>query len=154
MKPDMQGDQIKEMRFNLFIKRIPVCLIVYHNMVTRFTRVSLNKYSTVVKDKKLMDRSLWPITLVCIIGNVSLHIEVKFSPKRKRYILKVNKEDFFDLPFRATNFNPDSITNYLKATIHVNEQRVLKGRMPWSIEVMRDRFKKAIGNSQMTSFSI
>ena len=30
-KPDMQGDVIKEMKFNLFIKRIPVCLITYHN---------------------------------------------------------------------------------------------------------------------------
>ena len=109
MKPDMQGDNIKEMRFNMFIKRIPVCLIVYHNCVTRFTRVSLHKYSTVVKNKKLMDRSLWPITLVCMIGDVHLNIMVKYSPKRKKYLPKVNKVDFFDLPFRASNFNPDSI---------------------------------------------
>ena len=110
MKPNMQGDRIKEMKFNLFIKNIPVCLIVHHNSVTRFTRVSLSKYSTVVKDKRLMDRSLWPITLVCMIGDVHLNIIVKFSPKRKKYLLKVNKVDFFDLPFKATLFNPDSIT--------------------------------------------
>ena len=125
MKPDMQGQRIKEMKFNLFIRKIPVCLIVYHNIVTRFTRVSLHKYSTVVKDKKLMDRSLWPITLVCMIGGVHLNIMVKFSPKRKRYMLKVNKVDFFDLPFRANNFNPDSVTQYLAAFIHINEKRVL-----------------------------
>ena len=107
MKPDMQGDKIKEMKFNLFIRKIPVCLIVYHNIVTQFTRVSLHKFSTVVKDKKLMDRSLWPITLVCMIGNEHLNIMVKYSPKRKRYILKVNKVNFFDLPFRANIFNPD-----------------------------------------------
>ena len=145
MKPDMQGDMIKEMKFNLFIRKIPVCLIVYHNCVTRFTRVSLHKYSTVVKNKKLMDRSLWPITLVTMIGNVHLNIEVKYSPKRKRYMLKVNKVDFFDLPFRASNFNPDSLTQYLNAEIYVNEKRVLLGRVPWSIEGMRDRFNKAIG---------
>ena len=127
MKPDMQGDVIKEMKFNLFIKRIPVCFIVYHNQVTRFTRVSLHKFSRVVKDKKLMDRSLWPITLVCIIGDVHLKIMVKYSPKRKRYLLKINKIDFFDLPFRANIFNPDSITNYLDADIHINEKRVLTG---------------------------
>ena len=113
------------MKFNLFIRKMPVCLIAYHNRVTRFTRVSLHKYSRVVKDKKLMDRSLWPITLVCMIGSVHLNIEVKYSPSEKRYLLKVNKDDFFDLPFRANNFNPDSITNYLNAEIHVNEKRVL-----------------------------
>ena len=91
-----------------------------------------------------MNRSLWPITLVCMIGSVHLNIEVKYSPSEKRYLLKVNKVDFFDLPFRATNFNPDSITNYLDATIHVNEKKVLKGKMPWSIEGMRDRFTKVI----------
>ena len=144
MKPDMQGDTIKEMKFNLFIKRIPVCLIAYHNTVTRFTRVSLHKYSTVVKQKKLMDPSLWPITLVCMIGSVHLNIMVKYTPKRKRYLLKVNKVDFFDLPFRASNFNPDSVTLYLDAVIHVNGIQVLNGKVPWSIEGMRDRLQKAI----------
>ena len=110
MKPNMQGERIKEMKFNLFIRKIPVCLIVHHNSVTRFTRVSLGKFVTKVKDKKLMDRSLWPITLVCMIGNVHLNIMVRFSPKRKKYLLKVNKVNFFDLPFKATNFNSDSIT--------------------------------------------
>ena len=127
MKPDMQGDTIKEMKFNLFIKRIPVCLIVYHNTVTCFTRVSLGKYSTVVKNKKLMDRSLWPLTLVCMIGSLHLNIMVKYSPKRKRFLPKVNKVDFFDLPFRASNFNPDSITQHLKANIQINGKQVLQG---------------------------
>ena len=126
---------------------MPVCLIAYHNKVTRFTRVSLHKYSTVVKDKKLLDRSLWPITLVCMIGSVHLNIMVRYSAKRKRYLLKVNKVDFFSLPFRATNFNPDSVTLYLDASIYVNGKRVLVGKMPWSIETMRDRFSKAIGSS-------
>ena len=144
MKPDMQGDRIKEMKFNLFIKKIPVCLIAYHNSVTCFTRVSFHKYSRVVKDKGLMDRSLWPITLVCMIGDVHINIMVRYSPKRKRYLLKVNKVDFFDLPFRASNFNPDSITLYLDANIYVNEKKVLSGKVPWSIEAMRDRFNKAI----------
>ena len=134
MKPDMQGDTIKEMRFNLFVRKIPVCLIVYHNIVTRFTRVSLHKYSRVVKGKKLMDRSLWPITLVCMIGDVHLNIMVRYSPKRKRYLVKVNKVDFFDLPFRANTFNPNSITNYLDAAIFINEKQVLRGKVPWSIE--------------------
>ena len=134
----------------MFIRKIPVCLIVYHNIGTRFTRVSLHKYSTVVKNKTLMDRSLWPITLVCMIGSVHLKIMVKYSPKRKRYLLEVNKVDFFDLPFRASNFNPDSITQYLNAYIYINEKRVLAGKAPWLIEGMRDRFSKAIGNWYMT----
>ena len=150
MKPDMQGERIKEMKFNMFIRKIPVCLIVYHNIVNRFTRVSLHKYSTVVKNKTLMDRSLWPITLVCMIGSVHLKIMVKYSPKRKRYLLEVNKVDFFDLPFRASNFNPDSITQYLCADIYINEKHVLTGKAPWLIEGMRDRFSKAIGNWYMT----
>ena len=58
-------------------------------------------------------------------------------------MLKVNKVDFFDLLFRANNFDPDSITNHLDAIIHINEKRVLHGKMPWSIEGMRDRFSKA-----------
>ena len=75
---------------------------------------------------------------------------VKYSPKRKRYLLKVNKVDFFDLPFRANIFNPDSITNYLNADIYINEKQVLRGKVPWSIESMRDRFNKAIGKWYMT----
>ena len=101
-----------------------------------------------------MDRSLWPITIVCMIGDVHLNIMVKYSPKRKRYIPKINKVDFFDLPFRANIFNPDSITNYLDATIHINDKQVLYGSVPWSIEAMRDRFNKAIGKWYMTSFSV
>ena len=89
-----------------------------------------------------------------MIGDVQLNIMVRYSSKRKRYLLKVNKVDFFDLPFRATNFNPDSITDYLDATIYINEKRVLLGKVPWLIEGMRDRFSKAIGHSHMTSFSI
>ena len=122
------------MKFNLFIRKIPVCLIVRHNIVTRFTSVSLQKYSRVIKDKKLMDRSLWPITLVCMVGEVHLNIMVKYSPKRKRYLLKVNKVDFFDLPFRANIYNPDSMTRYLFANIYINEKKVLSGKVPWSIE--------------------
>ena len=90
-------------------------------MVTSFTRVSLHKYSTVVRNKKLMDRSLWPITLVCMIGSIHLNIMVKYSPKRKRYLLKINKVDFFDLPFRSNIYNPDQITHDLNATIQVND---------------------------------
>ena len=101
-----------------------------------------------------MDRSLWPITLVCMIGGVHLNIMAKYSPKRKKYLLKVNKVDFFDLPFRASNFNPDSVTLYLNADIYVNDKQVLSGKMPWIIESMRDRLSKAIGNWHMTSFSI
>ena len=85
MKPDMQGSKVKEMKFNLFVKRIPVCLIAYHNIVTRFTRVSLHKFSTVVKNKQLMDRTLWPMTLICDIGGMTLKFEVKYSPSKKKY---------------------------------------------------------------------
>ena len=89
-----------------------------------------------------------------MIGNIHLNIMVRYSPKRKRYLLKVNKVDFFDLPFRASNFNPDSITQYLYAFIYVNEKKVLAGKVPWTIEGMRNRFSKAIGNWYMTSFAI
>ena len=67
---------------------------------------------------------------------------------------KVNNVDFFDLPFRANNFNPDSVTQYLNAEIHVNEKQVLIGTMPWSIECMSDRLNKAIDNWYMTSICI
>ena len=154
MKPDMQGDKIKQMKFNLFVKKIPVCLIAYHNIVTRFTRISLHKFSTVVRDKKLLDRTLWPVTLVCTIGNVQLGIRVKYSPKKNKYRLKVNKVDFFDLPFRASTFNSDQLTHRMSANIELNGQRVLTGSVPWSIEAMRDRFNKVLKNGYMTSFSI
>ena len=87
-----------------------------------------------------MDRSLWPLTLVCMIGDVHLNIMARYSPKRKRYLLKVNKVDYFDLPFRASNFNPDSIKEFLDGVIYVNDKRVLTGMMPWSIVNMQDRF--------------
>ena len=79
------------MRFNFIIEKNPVCLIVYHNTVNDFTRVSLHEHSTVIKNKKLMDRSLWPIPLECIIGNVHLNILVYYSEKINRYLVKVNK---------------------------------------------------------------
>ena len=42
----------------------------------------------------------------------------------------------------------------MNAIIELNEQRVLTGCVPWSIEAMRDRFNKVLKNGYMTSFSI
>ena len=36
----------------------------------------------------------------------------------------------------------------------MNEKKVLVGKVPWTIEGMRNRFSKAIGNWYMTSFAI
>ena len=36
----------------------------------------------------------------------------------------------------------------------MNEKKVLEGKVPWTIEGMRNRFSKAIGNWYMTSFAI
>ena len=59
---EMKGGKVAQMTFPLWIRKIPVNLIVHHNRVTRFTRVTCTqKYYMVVKQKKLMDRSLWPI---------------------------------------------------------------------------------------------
>ena len=49
VKSNMEGSNIKEMKFPLFIEQIPFCLTVFHNCITKFTRVSLAKYRVVVK---------------------------------------------------------------------------------------------------------
>ena len=62
VETNMDGPKIAQMRFSLWIKKIPVALIVFHNRVTDFTRVSLTpKHSKIVKNMKLMNRDLWPI---------------------------------------------------------------------------------------------
>ena len=58
--PDMEGNKMKQTIFSLLITKIPVNLIVFHNCVTRFTRISIAKYCIVVRNRKLKSRKLWP----------------------------------------------------------------------------------------------
>ena len=67
-----------------------------------------------------MDRTLWPMTLVSVIGGITLKFEVKYSPSKKKYCVKVNGIDFFELPFRVNTYNPDALTHYMDAEIEVN----------------------------------
>ena len=46
---DMTGDQVAQMTFPLLIRKVPVNLIVSHNRVTHFTRVTCDNYYYVVK---------------------------------------------------------------------------------------------------------
>ena len=66
VETNMDGSKIALMKFSLWIKKVPVALIVFHNKVTHFTRVSLSpKHTRIIKNMKLMNRELWPIKLVC-----------------------------------------------------------------------------------------
>ena len=58
--PDMDGSKMKQTIFSLLITKIPVSLIVFHNYVTRFTRISIGKYCIVVRNRKLKSKKLWP----------------------------------------------------------------------------------------------
>ena len=127
----MDGGKVLSMKFPLIIKKIPVALNVIHNRVTHFTRVSLAKFVSIVKSKKLMDRSLWPISLIFELGGMVIKIQVAFSPKQKKFLVKVNNIKYYSLPYRASTWNPQKPRADLNAVIIVNDEFIMDGTSPW-----------------------
>ena len=127
----MEKSKIKEMRFPLLIRNIPVCLIVFHHCITKFTRISLAKYRVVAKNKKLKSNSLWPLSLICQIGSTSVKIVVTYHPKKDKFLVKVNNIHYFKLPFKAVTYNPNAPREYLFGDIKVNDTALVAGSIPW-----------------------
>ena len=137
VETNMDDPKIAQMKFSLWIKKIPVALIVFHNRVTHFTRVSLSpKHSTIVKNKKLMNRELWPIKLVCCIGGIVVKVEVRYSPKRNKFFIKINNTCFYDLAYRASTFDPNAPRPDFHGILEVNGKNIIEGSVPWFVEAM------------------
>ena len=60
-----------------------------------------------------------------------IKIEVKFSPKQKKFLVKVNNIKYYSLPFRASTFNPHEPRADLNAVIKINDKLIMDGTMPW-----------------------
>ena len=137
VETNMDGSKIAQMKFSLWIKKVPVALIVFHNRVTHFTRVSLSpKHTIIVKNMKLMNRELWPIKLVCSIGQYVVKVEVRYSPKRKKFLVKINNTRFYDLAYRASTFDPNAPRPDFDGSIYVNGIKIIRGVVPWFVEAM------------------
>ena len=63
-------------------------LIVSHNQRTKFTKISLGKYCTTAKSKKLTDDELWPMILV--ISDLNLKISVSYNKVHNKYEIDIN----------------------------------------------------------------
>ena len=85
---------------------------------------------------KLMNRELWPIKLVCSIGQYVVKVEVRYSPKRKKFIVKINNTRFYDLAYRASTFDPNAPRPDFGGIIEVNGIQIINGVVPWFVEAM------------------
>ena len=94
----------KVMKFPIIVEGKRMMIIISHETRTRFTKLSLGKYITTVKRKKLQDPELWPLTLV--IADKDLKIGVYFNVRESchdanRFELKINDVKYLDLPYEA-----------------------------------------------------
>ena len=67
------------MKFSFIIKGQCMYLLVQHNKLTKFTKVSIGKHIATVKGKKLTQKEIWPVVLVCT--DLNLKIEVTYDER-------------------------------------------------------------------------
>lgn len=60
-------------------------LLVSHNKLTKFTKVSIGKHISTVKGKKLSQKEIWPIILVCT--DLNLKIEVTYDDRENLFVV-------------------------------------------------------------------
>ena len=78
-------------------------LLVQHNKLTKFTKVSMGKHIATVKGKKLGQDEIWPIVLVCT--DLNLKIEVTYDSRCGLFEVKANGVPYLSLPYIAPNHN-------------------------------------------------
>ena len=63
-------------------------------------------------------------------------VEVRYSPSKKKYLVKIDNTRFYDLAYRASTFNPDAPRPDFSGIIEVNGKRIIAGTVPWFVEAM------------------
>ena len=74
-----------QMKFSFIIKGKSMYLLVSHNKLTKFTKVSIGKHISTVKGKKLSQKEIWPIILVCT--DLNLKIEVTYDDRENIFMV-------------------------------------------------------------------
>ena len=62
----------KVMKFPLIVEGERMMIIISHETKTRFTKLSIGKFITTTKGKKLSDPELWPLALVISDKNLKI----------------------------------------------------------------------------------
>ena len=65
-----------------------------------------------------------------------MKVEVRYSPKRKKFIVKINNTRFYDLAYRASTFDPNAPRPDFDGVIDVNGIEIINGVVPWFVEAM------------------
>ena len=79
-------------------------------------------------------------------------VEVRYSPKRKKFLVKINGTRFYDLAYRAPTFDPNVPRPDFSGAIKVNGTNILDGTVPWFVEAMQDRIEKATNYDLIRTF--
>ena len=74
-----------------------------------------------------------------------MKIQVKYEELKDVYVVSINGESYYTLPYLAPKYEFDDYdTELLKAKIQVNEQIVLEDPMPWIFELLQEKFDKSL----------
>ena len=65
-----------------------------------------------------------------------MKVEVRYSPKRKKFLVKINNTRFYDLAYRALTFDPNAPRPDFNGYIYVNDIIAINGVVPWFVEAM------------------
>ena len=83
-----------------------------------------------------------------------MKVEVRYSPKRKKFLVKINNTRFYDLAYRASSFDPNAPRPDFCGVIDVNGKIIINGTVPWFLEAMQDRIDKVTNYDQLRTFRI
>ena len=65
-----------------------------------------------------------------------MKVEVRYSPKRNKFLVKINNTRFYDLAYRASTFDPNAPRPDFDGVIDVNGIEIINGVVPWFVEAM------------------
>ena len=63
-------------------------------------------------------------------------MEVRYSPKRRKFQVKINNTRFYDLAYRASTFDPNAPRPDFTGLVEVNGKIIINAIVPWHVEAM------------------
>ena len=91
-------------------------LSVSHNLRTKLTVLKFDgKYIQRMNGMKLTNSKLWPIILI-VHEMQNLKIQADYDQTKDIFLVQINGQSYYKLPYRAPQFDPEKYANKLLTT--------------------------------------
>ena len=80
------------MKFPFIVKGKFMHLVIFHNKLTKFTKVQLGKDCATVKGKKLSQKEVWPLVLICT--DLQFKVTVSYEVKNNLFDVLVDGQPY------------------------------------------------------------